>query len=129
MFSSFDFVKLNAMLKDFHNLTHMRITVYDDSYREITAYPEKIAPICRFIRTNARAEAACPQAEFHYAFRLYHKEFDLQSTEMDLNHITMDDEGALVKKVAACLPDLALLDMDFCEVSDEAIEFYRCDNY
>ena len=59
MFSSFDFVKLNAMLKDFNNLTHMRITVYDDSYREITAYPEKIAPICRFIRTNARAEAAC----------------------------------------------------------------------
>ena len=73
----------------------------------------------------ARAEAACPQAEFHYAFRLYHKEFDLQSTEMDLNHITMDDEGALVKKVAACLPDLALLDMDFCEVSDEAMAGIR----
>ena len=61
----------------------------------------------------ARAEAACPGAKFHYAFRLYGKEFDLQSTEMDLNHITMDDEGALVKKVAACLPELALLDMDF----------------
>ena len=73
----------------------------------------------------ARAEAACPKAEFHYAFRLYHKEFDLQSTEMDLNHITMDDEGALVKKVAACLPDLALLDMDFCEVSDEAMAEIR----
>lgn len=73
----------------------------------------------------ARAEAACPGAKFHYAFRLYGKEFDLQSTEMDLNHITMDDEGALVKKVAACLPELALLDMDFCEVSDEAMAQIR----
>ena len=69
----------------------------------------------------ALAEAACPKAEFHYAFRLYRKDFDLQSTEMDLNHISMEDEGELVKKVAACLPDLAMLDMDFCEVSDEAM--------
>lgn len=73
----------------------------------------------------ALAEAACPNAEFHYAFRLYRKDFDLQSTEMDLNHITMYDEGELVKKVAACLPDLALLDMDFCEVSDEAMAQIR----
>ena len=73
----------------------------------------------------ARAEAACPKAEFHYAFRLYRKEFDLQSTEMDLNHITMDDEGELVKKVAACLPGLTMLDMDFCEVSDLAMEKIR----
>jgi len=73
----------------------------------------------------ALAETACPETEFHYAFRLYRKTFDLQSTEMDLNHITMDDEGELVKKVAACLPGLTLLDMDFCEVSDEAMEGIR----
>ena len=73
----------------------------------------------------AAAEAACPGAEFHYAFRLYKKSFDLQSTEMDLNHITMTDEGALVKKVALCMPQLSLLDMDFCEVSDEAMADIR----
>lgn len=73
----------------------------------------------------AAAEAACPQAEFHYAFRLYKKSFDLQSTEMDLNHITMTDEGALVKKIALCMPQLSLLDMDFCEVSDEAMADIR----
>ncbi len=67
----------------------------------------------------AKAEAACPKAEFHYSFHLYKKSFDLQSTEMDLNHITMTDDGALVKKVAACLPDLTLLDMDFCDVDNE----------
>ena len=73
----------------------------------------------------ARAEAACPQAVFHYSFRLYRKSFDLQSTEMDLNHITMTDEGALVKKIALCMPELSLLDMDFCEVSDEAMADIR----
>ena len=73
----------------------------------------------------ARVEAARPQTEFHYAFTLFGKPFDLQSTEMDLNHRTMNDEGALVKKVAACLPELALLDMDFCEVSDEAMAEIR----
>ena len=73
----------------------------------------------------AVAVAACPQAQFHYAFKLYGKSFDLQSTEMDLNHITMTDEGALVKKVALCMPELSLLDMDFCEVSDEAMADIR----
>ena len=73
----------------------------------------------------ARAQAACPKTQFLYSFRLYGKSFDLQSTEMDLNHIAMDDEGALVKKVAACLPDLTLLDMDFCNVSDEAMADIR----
>ena len=59
MVSSFDFVKLNAMLRDFYNLTHMRTTVYDDDCNEITAYPRHVAPICRFIRANAQADAAC----------------------------------------------------------------------
>ena len=73
----------------------------------------------------AAAEQALPETEFHYAFTLYKKHFDLQSTEMDLNHIAMTDEGALVKKVAACLPGLTLLDMDFCHVSDEAMAQIR----
>ena len=34
MNSSFDLVKLNALLRDFYQLTHMRITVYDDTIQE-----------------------------------------------------------------------------------------------
>lgn len=59
MVSSFDYVKLNAMLRDFYNLTHIRMTVYDESYNEITAFPQTPAPICQFIRANPQAEAAC----------------------------------------------------------------------
>ena len=59
MNSSFDLIKLNALLKDFYCLTHMRITVYDDAIREITAYPRRVAPICRYIRSDPAADAAC----------------------------------------------------------------------
>ena len=59
MNSSFDLVKLNALLRDFHTMTGMRITVYDDTIQEITAYPRRVAPICRYIRTDPGAEAAC----------------------------------------------------------------------
>ena len=75
--------------------------------------------------TLATVEAACPQTEFRYAFSLFDKSFDLQSETMDLNHRTMYDEGALVKKVALCMPKLRLLDMDFCEVSNEAMADIR----
>ena len=73
----------------------------------------------------AELERLLPQVQFRYAFTLYGKSFDLQSEVMDLNHITMDDEGALVKKIALCMPRLSFLDMDFCEVSDEAMADIR----
>ena len=63
MYPSFDFVKLSAMLRDFYNLTHIRITVFDESLREIASYPQAIAPICRFIRENPGAEAACHRCD------------------------------------------------------------------
>ena len=59
MLSSFDLVKLNALLKDFYNLTHIRITIFDDRYQEITSFPRQVAPICRFIRSDASAETSC----------------------------------------------------------------------
>lgn len=68
---------------------------------------------------------ACPDAEFEYGFTLYGKQFKLSDTKMDLNHITMDDEGALVLQVARCMPNLRYLDMDFCGVSDEAMANIR----
>ena len=69
--------------------------------------------------TIAALEKACPQAAFSYAFSLYGKELTLQDTELDLNHIRIYDQGALVKAVTACMPALSYLDMDFCGVDDE----------
>ncbi len=59
MISTFNIRNLNALLKDFYTLTHIRITVFDDTFKELTAYPEHIAPFCQIIRTNAAAKAEC----------------------------------------------------------------------
>ncbi len=65
MISSFDLTKLNSILKDFYNLTHIRITVFDDTFHELTAYPEQIAPFCQLIRTDQQGEAKCKLSDIH----------------------------------------------------------------
>ena len=66
---------------------------------------------------NLRAER--PDLRVKYEFTLYGQEFSLDSEEMNLTHIPMDDQGALVKAVTDCMPKLRYLDMDSCGVDDE----------
>lgn len=74
---------------------------------------------------SAMVQAAPDGTEFDYSFTLYGKECSLLDTVLNLSHRTMEDEGALVKQVALCMPKLQKLDMDFCGVSDEAMEDIR----
>ena len=59
MISSFDLNKLNYLLQDFYNLTHIRITVFDDSFHELAAYPEQISPFCKLIRSDVNGQREC----------------------------------------------------------------------
>lgn len=59
MISSFNLAKLKLLLKDFYDMTKIRITVFDDSFHELAAYPEQIAPFCRIVRSDADAAARC----------------------------------------------------------------------
>ena len=68
---------------------------------------------------------ACPQASVGYRFTLYGRDMDLNETTLDFNHMTIGDQGALIKAVAVCLPNLQLVDMDFCGVDDEHMEEIR----
>ena len=70
-------------------------------------------------------QAACPQAEFNYSFKLYGKSFTLADELMDFRRTTMKDEGALVLSAARCMPHLKKLDMDHCGVSDESMAAIR----
>ena len=72
-------------------------------------------------------QIAAPDAEFLYSFHLYEKGFTLSDSVMDLNHIRMNDQGALVREVIACMPNLRYLDMDFCYVDDEHMAAIRND--
>ncbi|MBQ8076085.1 MAG: hypothetical protein IJ237_08885 [Oscillospiraceae bacterium] len=64
-------------------------------------------------------QEAAPNAEFLYSFTLYGKTFTLSDETMDLNHIPIDDNGALVRQVIGCMPHLQVLDMDTCGVDNE----------
>ncbi len=76
---------------------------------------------------RALEEAAGEQALFDYSFTLFKKPFTLADTEMDLNHIHMHDDGALVREVIACMPRLRWLCMDSCRVDDEHMAAIRAD--
>ena len=62
---------------------------------------------------------SCPWAELDYSFTLYGRSLTLNETDLDLNHVNMDDQGALVKSIVTCMPHLKTLDMDFCGVDNE----------
>lgn len=59
MISVFDAEKLQKLLKDFYAITGIRITVFDDSMRELVAYPERVAPYCALIRESREGLSAC----------------------------------------------------------------------
>jgi AraC-like DNA-binding protein len=63
MVSKFNLTKLQVMLKDFYTLTEIRITVFDDGFKELTSFPVHIAPFCRIIRTDPEAAAQCHECD------------------------------------------------------------------
>lgn len=65
MISSFDIAKLDSLLKDFYQLTQIRITIFDDSFQELTSYPADIAPFCKLIRHSSSCAAKCHTCDQH----------------------------------------------------------------
>jgi len=59
MITVFDVDKLQKLLKDFYAITGIRITVFDDSMRELVAYPAQVAPYCVLIRESTEGLKAC----------------------------------------------------------------------
>ena len=50
MISVFDLEKLRGILKDFYEISHIRITVFDENRNELVSYPTAVAPYCAVIR-------------------------------------------------------------------------------
>ena len=63
MISTFNLTKLHSLLMDFHNLTQIRITVFDDTFRELAAYPQERASFCRIIRTDPKGSRECMRCD------------------------------------------------------------------
>lgn len=66
-----------------------------------------------------------PDIQIAYIFTVHGYRFDLQGTILNLNHIKFDDNGELAIKIAKCMPNLEILDMDSCGVPDEEMAKIR----
>lgn len=65
MLSSFNLTKLNSLLKDFYNLTRIRITVFDENFQELAAYPPQHSSFCQTIRADESLLARCRECDKH----------------------------------------------------------------
>lgn len=71
MISTFDIVNLKKLLKDFYVLSKIRITIFNEEFKEIVAYPSDLPSFCSIIRTDPLAlhhchlcdERACQKAK------------------------------------------------------------------
>ena len=59
MIVNFDMHELSRLLRDFYNVTSIRITVFDDKFNELTAYPEQDTPVCWLIKKNPEHSLKC----------------------------------------------------------------------
>ena len=63
MISAFNLTKLNHLLEDFYTLTQIRITVFDENFQELAAYPKELSSFCKTIRTDAHAAQKCRECD------------------------------------------------------------------
>ena len=70
---------------------------------------------------------ACGNADVEYRFMLYGYEYSTLDETFDLNHLTITDNGALVREILPCMRRCKTLDMDFCGVDDEHMAQIRED--
>ena len=62
-----------------------------------------------------------PELRVRYDFTLYGKECSLEDTKLDLSFIPIYDEGEALRPVLPCMRALQSVDMEHCDVSDEAM--------
>ncbi|MDF2590539.1 MAG: transcriptional regulator, AraC family [Clostridia bacterium] len=55
----FDTDKLTAILTDYHEITGLRIGIYDINSNEIQAFPSKHCDFCKLIRTHSQGDLLC----------------------------------------------------------------------
>ena len=82
------------------------------------------SPAISWEQVRALREGA-PNTVLNYRFTVQGYSFTLADEILNLNHITFTDEGELAGKIAVCMPNLTLLDMDSCGVSNESMAAIR----
>lgn len=63
MITAFDLEKLYMLLRDFYEIAHIRITVFDENLTELVSYPHDVAPYCQIIRGTIKGYDACIECD------------------------------------------------------------------
>ena len=63
MISTFNLVKLHSLLEDFYKLTNIRITVFDEDFNELIAYPDELTTFCQIVRADKHAYEECKKCD------------------------------------------------------------------
>lgn len=59
MTSVFNIEKLRGILKDFYEITRIRLTVFDPYLHELVSYPEEVSSFCKIVRSCESGRNAC----------------------------------------------------------------------
>ena len=76
----------------------------------------------------AQLHEAAPAAVLDYSFSLWGVNANLSDEDISFSHIKMNDEGAAVRKVLPLMVNLQSVDMDSCDVSNDAMALIREEN-
>lgn len=52
-------IELEDILRELHNISGFRISIYDAQKNQIATYPEEISPFCQLIQQNPKGKAIC----------------------------------------------------------------------
>lgn len=55
--------KMAELLKQYYNVTHIRIAFLDLKHQDILGYPLERSPICNYIRSNPEADLCCKKCD------------------------------------------------------------------
>lgn len=60
---TYNLKKMQELLKDFYNLTNIKICIYDNLGNELCYYPEKLSSFCSIIRKNETMNKRCESCD------------------------------------------------------------------
>ena len=87
-------IELITVLKELHNISGFRISVYDTELREICAYPRELTGFCSYVQEHSEGKQrckACDAKAFHTVKQtgeayIYHCDFGLHEAVAPLYH-------------------------------------------
>ncbi|MFZ2537486.1 MAG: PocR ligand-binding domain-containing protein [Oscillospiraceae bacterium] len=54
-------IELLTVLKELHNISGFRISVFDTEFKEVAAYPIEQSPFCKLIKQNEKTKLSCQE--------------------------------------------------------------------